>query len=1332
MNHHCKPTIFHLFISILLLTASVTPARGGRLFTADKLTASSINCIIQDRKGYVWVGTDYGLNRFDGYGFRNYLHKANDTNGIIDNIITTFLVDRKGRLWVGTGRGVMRYDSSTDRFLSFPYPDGRHPRVYALTESHDGDILVGSAGYGLYTIPHGEDAMVHDPAFRNTKHNYFFAHLLEDSRHQLWQSSHLPVFSVYSMNDGRLGRRCDYHSPCGAPVKFIETGHGNLLIVCLSGILRYDARQKTVTEAGYDLGAYRGNITINNAFIDRHGTLLLGTSEYGVLCVPRGTKRVCPFTDVNREKFDLSTAYVKDLYEDKDGNLWAGCYRRGLYLINREEAAFSSFTFASQGFATGTGVTSLAADGQGGTWCTVQNSGVYHFNAQGQIDAHPAAPSGTSIIYRDRDGHYWVGTGTALYSYNPQAGSAQQRASFQSDGVWAILDDAQGHLFFSVYSKGLYCLDKRTGRITIYSMTQRRPDVVLCNDWVRTLCLDHRGRLWIGTSNGVSCLDTRTGRLDAAFKGVLLKNVMVNSIAEDRQGTIVFGTDEGLYRYQPLSSGSRRTAAATTPHAERYPGATLLDGQQVNGLAFDQQGELWVTTTMGLYRRDHRTGAFMAYVRGSGLCTHEYALGAILHNSDDRLVVGHADGITMFYPRAVRQQRLRMGQVYLTGFDIDGQEQDCGQQQFRLSYQQNSFTLQFSLLNYQHTADISYSYSINDGKWIPLPEGVNTIPFTRLAPGTYDLRVRAMANGQYSTGLCHLTIRVSPPWYASWPAILLYIIMCGLLVFFILNTRERRRRTELEDAKMKFLIDATHDIRSPLTLIMAPLKKLRQRLTDPESTAELDIIHKNADRLMLLVNQILDERKIDKGQFHLHPQQTEMGQFLTNLLNLYRYSADDRHITLTLLTSQGAAWDAGRDRVVADIDRVNMDKVVSNLLSNAMKYTQDGGKIDVIAGAKGSQLLLSVRDTGPGFGKEKTNRLFERFYQGERRGSMVEGTGIGLNLCRSIVELHEGKIHARNRRDGQQGAVVEITLPLKSKLTETVMANAVTETTAGSAVTETPMANATTETVKANATKGMTPSSRLRILVVDDDTSIADYIRHELGQWYRIDTAANGREALDRLFADHYDLVISDVKMPVMDGIDLVRHIKGNVNLSDTPVILLSSKAEVEDRMEGLRKGADAYMAKPFDMEELHVVVGNLVGKVRRLKGKYMGAQTQESQLEQITVTGNNNELMQRIMKCVNAHLSDPDFNVERLTEEVGISRSQLHRKMKELTGISTNEFIRNLRMEEASRLLRQGDVNITQVAYAVGFNSQAHFSTVFKKYFGMSPTAFIQQQDKQ
>lgn len=198
-----------------------------------------------------------------------------------------------------------------------------------------------------------------------------------------------------------------------------------------------------------------------------------------------------------------------------------------------------------------------------------------------------------------------------------------------------------------------------------------------------------------------------------------------------------------------------------------------------------------------------------------------------------------------------------------------------------------------------------------------------------------------------------------------------------------------------------------------------------------------------------------------------------------------------------------------------------------------------------------------------------------------------------------------------------------------------------------------------------------------------------------------------------------------------MDGIDLVRHIKGNVNLSDTPVILLSSKAEVEDRMEGLRKGADAYMAKPFDMEELHVVVTNLVGKVRRLKGKYIGAQTQESQLEQITVTGNNNELMQRIMKCVNAHLSDPDFNVERLTEEVGISRSQLHRKMKELTGISTNEFIRNLRMEEASRLLRQGDVNITQVAYAVGFNSQAHFSTVFKKYFGMSPTAFIQQQDK-
>ena len=350
-------------------------------------------------------------------------------------------------------------------------------------------------------------------------------------------------------------------------------------------------------------------------------------------------------------------------------------------------------------------------------------------------------------------------------------------------------------------------------------------------------------------------------------------------------------------------------------------------------------------------------------------------------------------------------------------------------------------------------------------------------------------------------------------------------------------------------------------------------------------------------------------------------------------------------------------------------------------------------------------------DNGLGFKEENTEKLFERFYQGkDNNGLHIEGTGIGLNLSRAIVLLHGGSIKAYNRKDGQRGACLDVQLPLgKEHLKPEEIVDDESSETQGS---------------------HKQGSRNFRLLVVDDDLEVAQYIKNELGQWYRIDTAPNGREALKKLLTDSggYDLVISDVMMPEMDGISMLRQLKGNPNISDIPVILLTSKVEVSDRLEGLRKGADAYLAKPFNMEELHILVDNLVDNVRRLRGKFSGAQTQEDKMENVEVKGNNDQLMERIMQTVNEHLQDPDFNVDRLCEEVGLSRTQLHRKMKEITGVSTGEFIRNLRLQQAARLIREGKINIAQVTYSVGFNNQTYFSTVFKKHFGRTPTEYADE----
>ena len=355
--------------------------------------------------------------------------------------------------------------------------------------------------------------------------------------------------------------------------------------------------------------------------------------------------------------------------------------------------------------------------------------------------------------------------------------------------------------------------------------------------------------------------------------------------------------------------------------------------------------------------------------------------------------------------------------------------------------------------------------------------------------------------------------------------------------------------------------------------------------------------------------------------------------------------------------------------------------------------------------------IIKVQDTGMGLKEEKTDRLFDRFYQGNNSSDLhIEGTGIGLNLCKAFVEMHGGKIKAYNRTDGIKGSCFEVNIPLgKEHLKpEEILQEDGTKT-----------AESTGKRTQANR--------NFNILIVDDDAEIAHYIKTELSDWYRFEHACNGKEGLKMLLTSKYDLVISDVMMPEMDGVTMLKKIKSNTNVSDIPVILLTSKSEVENRLEGLRKGADAFLAKPFNMEELHILIDNLVDNVRRIRGKYSGAQGQKAKIEQIQVKGNNDALIERVMKYMNEHLADPDLNVEKLTEDVGISRAQLHRKLKEIAGVSAGEFIRNLRLEQAARLIEEGQINITQVAYSVGFNNQTHFSTVFKKHYGMSPSEYAE-----
>ena len=1290
-------TLMKRFFLICCTLFFLLGARAGssRLFTSDKLSSTSIDFIVQDHYGYIWVATQYGLNRFDGYRFAQFFFDKTDTTTIVSNDVVCLLEDSKQRLWVGCNQGLCRYDYERNAFVRYPFPNQLNPRVQCLEEDNHGNIIVGTAGRSIFAIREGSDVLTPEKQLWQGNPDQHIYVIFSDDQHMVWLGHQTSVITRMKMSQLNPTSVKDFESPYGPVVKFIKTGNNGFLAVCMYGILRYDYATSQFSDAGYDLGILQNNISIRWAQMSSDGNIYLGTSGKGLCYISKGSKTLQQVDDGGR--FGLFTANVNHMFEDKDHNLWVSCYKKGLLELNQDVEAFHTWKFAEQNYVLGSGVSSMATDENGGVWCTVQKSGIYHFDANGRITPAVATPAGANCIYRDRHGNYWVGSENTLYSYNPQTGVSIPRLKVDGWGINCMADDGDGNLFISDFGKGLCLYNTSTGQSQHFTMSKEESKKgSLSNDWIMSLYFDHSGLLWIATASGACVLNPADNNFRIFGWNELLKGVKVFSLCEQPDGLMLIGTDQGLYCYD-------REKNEVAP----FPDSDEVANKSICSIIRSHDGNVWMSSANGIWQYDAKRKQFVSHADGNGLEMREFNVRTGIEDAEGRIFFGGNDGIVAFDPADVRASAENNdGVVYLTNFIIDGKPVSTLAKRFVVPYDQRTFSMEFSMLNFRITENLSFCYRVNEGDWVMMEDGTNSVTFNRMKPGTYTIEARAMSNGVLVGSTGEITVVVRAPWYATTWAYLAYLLLTLGMLAFALFYFDRRQREKLDEQKMRFLINATHDIRSPLTLILGPLGKLKQRVTDAQSLEDINTIDRNAQRLLLLVNQILDERKIDKNQMRLHCTPTDLVAFISSICSLYQYNARQRNISFNFEHTDSAleAW----------IDRNQFDKVVSNLLSNAFKYSQDGGEVTVSLTSDSNNAYIKVTDNGMGFGTEKTDKLFERFYQGRNtEQSGVEGTGIGLNLSRSIVLLHGGQIKAYNRTDGRQGACLDVSLPLGNKHLRPEQ------------MEEVPTVQ--TKSVKKQA------SRKYRLLVVDDDIEVSRYVKEELADWYRIDTAANGKDALKMLLTNEpYDLVVTDVVMPVMDGISLLREIKGNANISETPVIVLTSKSEVSDRLDGLKKGADAYIAKPFDMEELHVLIDNLVENVRRLRGKFSGALVQTDKVENVEVKGNNDALMERVMRSINDNIQDPDFGVDMLASEVGLSRTQLHRKMKEITGVSTGEFIRNLRLKQAARLICEGKINIAQAAFAVGFNNQTYFSTAFKKHYGMTPTEYAEKSGKQ
>ena len=1330
-----------------LLTAT---AADGRLFSSTQLSSTRINCIIQDQQGYIWIGTEYGLNKFDGYHFTAYLNRADDARSLSHNNVQALFVDSRGRLWVGTGKGLSRYDVASDDFQRFdlrPNSDDE-PCVTQMTEDSRGSVLVGTAGFGLFEITLEADTAAKTSRYSANDLDDYYTAIFYDAQGRFWKVDNVGIVSCFSASHQQPILLKRHHSAVGQVFSLLQRKTGQVLIVGRSGTIEFgrdDLLPATIPSP---------DISLHAALLDASDQLLLGTSGHGLYRYNPQTRHQ-EVVDVSNRQIDFTSANVNAVYEDRQHNLWVGCHQRGLFFIGTKRQAFDSWSLTAQNVKTGSIVSSVAEGLSGSFWACLQDGGLYQFSSDGQIRQSAPAPAGQHFVYRDHQGQYWLGAGSSLYQFDAQTGTSRLAHTFSAEYLQCMADDGRGTLFVSTFSRGLSVFTPKTHAEQRFSMYQTQaPRGFLCNDWVLALHYDRQGLLWAATASGTSCYDPVRDTFRTFGWHNLLEGYTCLSLDEDPEGNILIGTDRGLFRFRKHENT-----------VEPFPANGGLNDKVIQNVLCLADGDVWCSTAMGIWHYRHADSTLVHHINDGGLREREYTQGVGLVATDGRILFGCSDGLVSFHPSLnISSINYKPSTINHKPSTINYKPSTInhhpapsltrmliGSQvvspRSELSYLDNTFTLEFSNFDYASAANTQLEYRLNNDQWSQAAVGDNAISFNHLAPGLYRLSVRTRESGTVST-VGTYTFRIRPPWYRSTLARFAWLLLLLGAAGYAGWAYYRRKRQQLAEEKMQFLINATHDIRTPLTLILSPLHQLMKQKHDADTAARLAIIDHNARRILALVNQILDIRKIDKQQMHLHLEPTRLVPFARNIYKVFEAHAHERGITFRF------THDAD---VSASIDPVQFDKVVQNLLSNAFKFTPDGGEIVMHLGRQGDEhFCLSVTDTGTGISEADLPRIFHRFYQSaSNRAVGKEGTGIGLNLCKMIVEMHHGTITAANRTDGQPGSVFEVVMPIGA--VEAEVANPVPEQESAPIPTVNliPEHNISSINYKPStinhqpssinykpSTINHQPSTSppkpgpgrtgYRILLVDDDAEITDYIASELSDYYHFGICHNGKSALNCLLAgdQQYDLVVTDIMMPEMDGFTLLRAIKSNLSIAHLPVILLTTEAAVGNRLKGLQRGADAFMPKPFIVEELRMQIDNLLSKSQRLKQKFSGAiDEHKEKVDQRDVADTDQQLMNRIVQSVNKNLSDGDFTVEQLATEVGLSRAQLHRRMKELTGLSASDFIRNIRLEQAARLLRERKAGISQVAYTVGFNTPSTFSKVFRQHFGQSPTEYAARE---
>lgn len=1316
-------------LATLLLTAITLSAQRTYWYTTENnISNSRIQTICEDPYGFIWIGTENGLNKYDGYDFTNFYHNQNDSLSLMSNYVRTLYCADDGIMWIGTSKGLQYMYPNSNEIHTVKLPDANTVFITGIIKLSNGDIWFSTSGKGIYRVRPNNLSVAENLEKLTPQLGLDVCRtIIEDYSGVIWIGTPLGV-SVCDPNTMRIThfeRDIINRDITGIH----EDDEGNIFISTNNHLYKWNSLAEKLERITPEEGIWE----ITHTYMDNNKELYVSLRGNGLLKYNSETNELYRISHAINE-MPLDKLDISALYRDSQGNLWLGCFLSGLAMTAIDTNQFGYFGFSdSKENITGV-VTAMMLDKEENLWIGYNNKGLTCINKDGDITVNNSNYPYVSSFYQANDGKIWVGlTSGGLSLLDTKTGNLTPVITNEYAAIYTMVEDKNGYLYLSELGDGFTRYKPGDIASTSWSLLiSEESEYRLSNQWVYAMYIDEEDKLWLGHDNGIDCYDINTNRflnVDTIRNTISATSCYV--IKEDSKGRLWFGTNMGLMMYN-----------SSTEEIRLYTKEDGLSDQIINGLEEDEYGNIWVSTQYGLNKINPETSEIDRYYSGAGLRDRTYNKVSAKNKNSGNIFFASNNGITYFDPFHISTTTV-VNEIILTSFIIDNEPISLSSisnsesknstslidaNMFKLSYKDNSFALEFTTLNFGEEDCISYEYTFDllHNKWASTPTGVNIINFSHLNPGTHKLSVRARMNDSYSD-IKTFTIRVAPPWYFSIYAYCIYFIIIAVIIYLIIRSIKRRGEQSISEAKLQAFTNIAHEICTPMTMIISPLEELMlQENVNVTTHKQLQQMHKSSTKILSLIHQLLDLRKYDEGQMHLHYSEVDFVNFIMGTFELYTQTAERREIDFTYTHSV--------EELPIWIDVDSIDKVLMNLFSNAFKYTSDGGSIEIkldigidetVSGPLSNYAQVSIIDNGIGMDIKDVTRVFDRFYRAQNSlTSMTLGMGIGLNFCRVLIDLHHGEIWAENRTD-VKGSIFTFRIPLgRAHLKDEELDNNSEATRKELSM----MRISETELVETESN----PSHYRKILVVDDDDSMLEYISNSLRHIYKVITCKNGLEGLRMAVSQKPDLVITDVVMPEMDGITLLRKLKMNVDTSHIPVIVLSGKNKLQDRMLGIETGADAYLPKPFYMNELKSTAANLISNRLIMKGKYSGAQEQKATIEGVNFESDDEQLMKQIHDIVNKNISNSEFSVEQLMKELSISKSKLNRKIKDLTGFSPARFILNIRMQHSKVLLKDKKANISQIAYEVGFSSQTHFSTTFKSFYGITPSDYMKQNAKQ